>query len=188
MYSFYIKSDDCVSVVKESKSICNEGYVSIIGKKRKSKWRFTSRMFVKLSVSRGQLDLNNCSLPIDCLAHGWQWLPLKTFAIPSSPIAVSPKSITMPMEPMVTLQPINCSIESPELRVQIWAFRLQGQDFEKSFPECQSQSLGLFEITAARDWMVDKANQRTDHGLKNMIIWIWVLKSASCGERWRHRI
>ena len=166
MYSFYIKSDDCVSVVKESTSICSEGYDSIIGKKGKSKWRFTSRMFVKLSVSRGQLDLNNGSLPIDCLAHGWQWLPLKTFAIPSSHIAVSPKSIPMPMEPMVTLQPINCSIESPELRVQIWAFRLQGRNLEKSFPECQSQSLRLLKITAARDLMIDKVNQRPDHGLK----------------------
>ena len=37
MYSFYIKSDDCVSVVKESTSICSEGYDSIIGKKGKSK-------------------------------------------------------------------------------------------------------------------------------------------------------
>ena len=64
-------------------------------------------MFVKLSVSSGHLDLNDGSLPIDRLANGWQWLPLKTFAIPSIPIAVSPKSIPMPMEPMVTLQPIN---------------------------------------------------------------------------------
>ena len=44
--------------------------------------------------------------------------------------------------------------------------RKEGQDFEKSFPECQSQSLRLLKITAARDLMIDKVNQRPDHGLK----------------------
>ena len=82
MYSFYIKSDDCVSVVKESTSMYKGGYDSIKGKKRKSKSRFTSRMFVKLSVSRGQLDLNDVSVPIDRLANGCHWTSLLFHWVP----------------------------------------------------------------------------------------------------------